>query len=42
VDGVMANLFRTAGPTTIKDFLKVKFFHTWDGYKNNGRGVSPW
>ena len=38
VGGVMASLFGTAGPTTIKDFLKVKFFHTWDSYKNNGRG----
>ena len=38
----MVSLFGTAGPTTIKDFLKIKFFHTWDGYKNNGHGVSPW
>jgi 2-polyprenyl-6-hydroxyphenyl methylase/3-demethylubiquinone-9 3-methyltransferase len=35
-------LVRIWGPTTIRDILRGKPFHTWKNYAQNSRGMSPW
>jgi 2-polyprenyl-6-hydroxyphenyl methylase/3-demethylubiquinone-9 3-methyltransferase len=36
-----AALLRIWGPTTVRDFLRLKPFHTWRTYKSN-RGMNAW